>query len=236
MTRQLPLELELDVAATFDSFLAEGSEEAIAALRQLAAGATAGPLWICGPGGSGKSHLLQATCREMSERGGRAMYVPLARAHELFPEVLQGCESMDLLALDDVDAIAGEDRWEAAVFRAVNDFLLNGAPLVVAARAAPREVRFRLPDLHSRAGAHVVYRIAALSDESLDTLIRQRAQARGLAFDASAAQYLLRRVPRDMRVIDRWLERLDRASLAEQRRVTVGLVRSVLAQRQDESS
>lgn len=235
MTRQLPLELELDVAATFDSFLAEGSEQAVAALRQLSTGVTSGPVWICGEGGSGKSHLLQATCRSSSERGGRVMYLPLSRAQQLEPEILQGCETMDLLAIDDVDAVAGDARWEAALFRAVNDFLLNAAPLVLAARTAPRDVGFRLPDLRSRAGAHVVYRIAALSDESLEELVQQRARARGLSFDASAAQYLLRRVPRDMRVIERWLERLDRESLAAQRRVTVALVRSVLADDRGES-
>ena len=235
MTRQLPLELELDVAATFGSFVCESSDAALAALRQLSTGAAAGPVWIYGPGGSGKSHLLQATCRAMSERGGRAMYVPLAKAQQLAPEILGGCEAMDLLAIDDVDAIAGQPHWEAAVFAAVNEFLLNAAPLVLAARAAPRDVDFRLADLRSRAGAHAVYRIAALGDESLENLIRQRAQARGMSFDASAARYLLNRVPRDVRVIERWLERLDRASLAAQRRVTSALVRAVLAADRDES-
>jgi DnaA family protein len=233
--RQLPLGIELDVAATFDGFLAEGSSEAVAALRQLSAGAIAGPIWIYGPGGSGKSHLLQATCRSASERGGRAMYLPLAQARQLEPEVLQGCESMDLLAIDDVDAIAGDPRWETALFRAVNEFLLDSAPLVLASGVAPREVRFGLPDLRSRASAHAVYRIAPLSDESLETLIGRRARERGLAIDAAAAAWLLRRIPRDVREIERWLERLDRASLAAQRRVTVALARSVLADYRDES-
>jgi DnaA family protein len=230
VSRQLALGIELDVAATFDSFLAEGSAEAVAALRHVSEGLSSGPLWICGAPGVGKSHLLQAACRVKSERGGSAMYVPLSQSRQLDPGILEGCEAIDLLAIDDVDAVAGDARWESALFAAINAFLLSGAPLLLAAGVVPREVGFSLPDLSSRAGAHVVYRIAALSDTGLATLVAQRARERGLQLDASAAQYLLRRVPRDVRVLEEWLARLDRASLAAQKRVTVALVRALLAQ------
>lgn len=229
MSQQLALGIELDVAATFDSFFTEGSAEAVTALRQVSEGLNAGPLWICGAPGVGKSHLLQAACRARSERGGSAMYVPLARFAEFAPAILEGCESVDMLAIDDVDSVAGDERWESALFAAINGFLLNGAPLVLAAAVLPRDVGFKLPDLSSRAGAHVVYRIPTLSDEGLAVLVAQRARERGLQFDASAIRYLLRRVPRDMRVLEEWLARLDRASLAAQRRVTVALIRSILA-------
>jgi len=210
MNRQLALELELDVAASFDSFLAEGSEEVLAAMRRTSAGADSQPLWICGPASSGKSHLLQASHFE--------------------PEILQGCEALDLLAIDDIDAVAGVARWEAALFAAVNECLLSAVPLVLAARVAPRDVQFDLADLRSRADAHIVYRLMPLSDDGLETLLARRAVERGLSFDPGALRYLLRRVPRDMRVLDDWLNRLDSASLAAQRRLTVALVRTVLAE------
>ena len=233
--RQLALEIELDVAATFDGFFAESGNEVVAALRQLSAGIASTPLWICGPDGCGKSHLLQAVCRAVSERGGRAMYLPLSDRSRYEPEILQGCENMTLLALDDVDAIAGSAVWESAVFTAVNEFMLNAAPLVLAARAAPREIDFGLADLRSRARAHVVYRLPALSDESLEIVVQQRARDRGLTMDVGTTRYLLRRVPRDMRALDTWLARLDRASLASHRRITVALVRAVLAEFADET-
>ena len=229
MSRQLALGIELEVAATFDGYFMEGSSEAVAALRQLSEGLSSGPLWIYGPPGVGKSHLLQAACRARSERGGNAMYLPLTQAHSLDPAILDGAESIDMLAIDDVDAVAGDTSWEAALFAAINGFLMNGAPLLLAAKVLPRDVGFALPDLRSRAGAHVVYRIAPLSDEGLETLVAQRARERGLEFDTSAVRYLLRRVPRDMRVLEEWLSRLDRASLAAQKRVTVALIRSMLA-------
>jgi DnaA family protein len=231
--RQLALDLELDVTASFDTFLADGNDEALAALIRVSHGEDSQPLWICGPRSSGKSHLLQAACRAATDRGARAMYVPLARAQQFEPEILRGCEALDLLTVDDVDAVAGDAHWEAALFAAVNESLLNGLPLVLAARPAPREVGFELADLRSRADAHIVYRIAALGDDGLETLLGRRALERGLSFDPGAFRYLLRRVRRDMRVLDDWLSRLDAASLAAQRRVTVALVRSVLEQGPD---
>lgn len=229
MSRQLALDIELDVAATFAGFFVEGSAEAVTAVRQLSEGMNSGPLWICGVPGVGKSHLLQAACRAKSERGGRAMFVPLARHEDLDPRILEGIDAIDLLAIDDVDVVAGNAAWEAALFAAVNQALLNESPLLLAASALPGDVGFRLPDLRSRAGAHVVYQLPQLSDEGLAELIAMRAEGRGLNFDSSAIQYLLRRVPRDMHVLEDWLARLDKASLAAQRRVTVALVRSVLA-------
>jgi DnaA family protein len=228
MSRQLTLGIELNVAATFDSFMADGSAEAIAALRQVGEGLSPGPLWIYGAAGVGKSHLLQAACRLRSDRGGSAMYLPLAQAAQLDPAILEGSESIDLLAIDDIDAVAGDHEWEVALFSAINSFLLSGSPLLLAAGVVPRDVGFSLPDLSSRVGAHVVYRIAALSDEDLQKLVMQRASERGLQVDATAIQYLMRRVPRDMRVLEDWLSRLDRASLAAHKRVTVALIRSVL--------
>ena len=235
VTRQLPLGIELDVAATFESFLPHGNDALIAALRAIEPGRPATPVWICGPAGSGKSHLLQATCSTVSARGGRAMYVPLARVIEFEPGILDGLEGLDLLALDDVDGVAGRADWEAALFAAVNAFFLSGAPLITAAKRAPRDVAFALADLQSRASAHALYRLQSLDDAQLQTLVLQRAAAKGLAMDAAAAAYLLRRVRRDMHTLDEWLNRLDRASLAEKRRVSVALVRSLMSSIDGES-
>jgi DnaA family protein len=86
-----------------------------------------------------------------------------------------------------------------------------------------------LPDLASRAAGAAVYRLAALGDgERLEALLAH-ARCRALAIDAAAAAYLLTRVPRDMAQIALWLDRLDAASLAAQRKITIPLIRSVLA-------
>ncbi|HWS78077.1 MAG TPA: DnaA regulatory inactivator Hda, partial [Thermomonas sp.] len=59
-------------------------------------------------------------------------------------------------------------------------------------------------------------------------VLRQRAASRGLAFDEAALEWLLRRCSRDLSDLASLFERLDRASLAAQRRLTVPFLRQVL--------
>jgi DnaA family protein len=55
-----------------------------------------------------------------------------------------------------------------------------------------------------------------------------RARARGLALEGPALDYLFRRVGRDLATLTALLDRLDRESLAAQRRLSVPFLREVL--------
>ncbi len=77
-------------------------------------------LYIWGSAGVGRSHLLQAACSRVEERGGRALYLPLAELSEYDPNVLDDVEACDLLCLDDIQAVVGQARWEEALFHAFN--------------------------------------------------------------------------------------------------------------------
>ena len=52
-------------------------------------------------------------------------------------------------------------------------------------------------------------------------------QLRGLDVSADVIEYIVRRYPRNMQDLTQLVERLDQASLTEQRRITIPLVRSV---------
>ena len=70
--------------------------------------------------------------------------------------------------------------------------------------------------------------LPVLDDAGRAELLRQRAAARGLDFDDAALEWLLRRASRDLGNLTAIFERLDRASLAAQRRLTVPFLRQVL--------
>ena len=57
-----------------------------------------------GPAGSGKTHLLQAACRD--HRHGA--YLPLDRLRSAGPALLDGFEAQALVAIDHADAVAGD--------------------------------------------------------------------------------------------------------------------------------
>jgi DnaA-homolog protein len=222
---QLPLALALADHASFATFVAGDNEAAVSHVRAVAAGAGE-TLWLWGAAGSGKSHLLQAACRSAAADGRRAMYVALGSVEA---GILTGLEQMDMLALDDVDAVAGRPAWEAPLFTILNEFLSRRGGLLLAASASAASAGFALADLRSRAAGAVGYRLKPLDDRERAAAVRLHAQARGIELDPAVADYLLRRVDRDMRVLTVWLDRLDRDSLVEQRRLTIPFIRARLA-------
>jgi DnaA family protein len=221
---QLPLALTLADHASFETFVAGDNDAAVRHVHAVAGGAGE-TLWLWGPAGNGKSHLLQASCRAAAASGQRAMYVALEGAQ---PELLHGLESLDLLALDDVDAVAGRADWETPLFGILNEFLARRGGLLLSGSASPAAAGFELADLRSRAAGAVRYRLEALGDAERALAVRLHAEARGLELDAAAAEYLLRRVARDMRALTLWLDRLDRDSLVEQRKLTIPFIRARL--------
>ena len=222
---QLPLALALDDHASFDTFVSGANRAAVEHVRSLAAGG-ADTVWLWGAVGAGKSHLLQAACRAASDAQRRAMYVPLPSAS---PAILADLEHVDLLAIDDVHTIAGDMDWERPLFVILNAFLSRHGGLLLGAERPASQCEFALADLKSRGAGAVTYRLAPLEDEERSAALRLHAAARGLTLDAAAADYLLKRVARDMTALTRWLARLDRASLREQRRLTIPFIRDLLA-------
>jgi DnaA family protein len=225
---QLPLALALADHARFETFVDGGNAAAVRHVRALADGAP-GIVWVSGPASSGKTHLLQAACRSAAQAGRRAMYVALLEEHAAEPAILSGLEGLDFLALDRVDLVARDAAWERQLFVLFDEVAARRCGLLLAARTPPAACGFELRDLASRAAGAVAYRLQPLAHgERLDALL-VHARARGLELNRGAAEYLLDRVDRDMVGLGRWLERLDRASLVEQRRVTIPFIRALLA-------
>lgn len=228
--RQLPLAIRLRDFALFETFEPGPNGAAIAALREHSGSGPA--LWLWGPASSGKSHLLQAACA--AQPGGA--YLPVRELLLAGPEVLDGWDDRMLVCIDDIDLLAGKPDWERAAFRLFNSLWEAGGRLVASARAGPAVVRFALPDLHSRLAWGGVFRLESLADDDRVAALKRRAAYRGLELPEDAARYLLRRLPRDMRALCDWLDRLDAASLAAARRLTLPFVRSVIEEARQESS
>jgi DnaA family protein len=221
---QLPLALTLADHASFDTIVVGGNGTAVDHVRSLARGAGE-TIWLFGGGGVGKSHLLQAACRAASAAGRRAMYVALPAGS---PRILADLEPMDLLAVDDVHTVARDPAFERVLFAVLNAYSSRSGALLLSAATTAAQCGFDLPDLASRGAGAVTYRLAPLDDEQRATALRLHASARGLALDEAAADFLLKRVARDMTVLTQWLARLDRASLTEQRRLTIPFIRELI--------
>jgi DnaA family protein len=226
---QLPLALRFPPDQRFETF-ASAPAGALAQLLALAHGKSADCVYLTGPAATGKSHLLLAACAEAEAVGRRTAYLPLAAAAGRLRDALQAFEHADLVALDGLDAVAGDREDEIALFDAHNRARDAGRTLLYAARVAPDALELALPDLRSRLSQCARIALEALDDAGRAEVLRLRAQRRGLQLEDAAIDWLLKRVDRDLVSLTGLLDRLDRESLAAQRRLTVPFLRRIVGQ------
>ncbi len=224
--RQLPLEIRLADHARFENFVATGNELLVHQLNQPATGT--GTLWVWGATGSGRTHLLQACTSAAAGRGERVAYLPLERRFNLPAGMLDGLGELDVVALDDVDAIAGDPAFESALFRLYEELRHAGGRFIASGSSPPADAGLRLPDLVSRLEAGGVYRLKPLDDNGRLAALKVRARFRGFELPDDTGLYLLHHAPRDVASLFGILDTLDRASLAARKRLTIPFVRSVL--------
>lgn len=230
---QLALNLRLRDASSFENFLVARNREPFERVQTSVArlaGARSTPaqwLYLWGEGGCGKTHLLEAACRAAQVQGQTALYIPLREKTTLSTALLEDMEQSALVCVDDVQAIAGDQVWEAALFALYEHLRGQGGMLILAAQSSPAGSDFKLADLSSRLAAGLVYQLHALSEAEKISALRLRAQRRGLTMTEEVANYLLTRFPRDTHSLFALLDRLDVATLAAQRRLTIPFLRGL---------
>nr|WP_267913960.1 DnaA regulatory inactivator Hda [Stenotrophomonas acidaminiphila] len=223
----MPLALRYPPDQRLESFIG-APDGALAQLRAAATGGSRDWVYLVGPAGSGKTHLALAVCAAAEQAGRGSAYLPLQAAAGRLGDALEALEGRDVVALDGLDAIAGQRGDEVALFDFHNRARAAGVTLLYTASAAPDALGLVLPDLRSRLSQCGRIMLDALDDDGRGAVLRERAIRRGLALDQAAIDWLLTRTGRDLGGLVVLLDRLDRESLAAKRRVTVPFLRKVL--------
>ena len=219
---QLPLQLRFPSHQRFADFEVAANAAAVGAARAAANGEVSA--YLTGPASSGKSHLLIAACQEAP----RAQYLPLAHLSEQAANAMAAVQGPGLVAVDEIDALAGDQVAQIALFDLFNRMRESGATLLIAARATPLRLPLELPDLVSRLASLPTFDLALLDDDARRAALIRHASRRGLELDDAVLDFLFRRQARDLSALMRLLDRIDRESLAAQRRVTVPFLRRMI--------
>jgi DnaA family protein len=225
--KQLGLPLHRDDAATFSTYVAGANAEALAAVRQVAIHGGAF-IYLWGGLGTGRSHLLAAACAAALEAGRSASSLPLTEIASFGPAVCEDLDRLDLVCLDDLDAIAGNAGWEQSICHLYNSLRERRGDLILTATTNPADSPIVLADLKSRLTWGLVFQLRPLDETGRREVLARRVRARGIELTDEVIDYLLHRHRRDLASLCRAVDRLDAASMAAQRRLTLPFARSVL--------
>src|SRR5258708_12329019 len=197
--RQFPFRISAPAEPRFENYVAGANVEALARIRELAAGSLREAIvYLWGEPGSGRTHLLRAAARANPE----------------------------LFTADDVETL--DSAAQQALFVAINAARDGQAAVLAAGTAPPAQLPLR-EDLRTRLAWGLVYQLKPLTDTEKALYLRAEAGRRGLRLSDEVVWYLLNHLPRDLASLHRVLEALDRDSLASQRAVTRPLLRQALS-------
>ena len=224
---QIPLQLEPRRDSRFEDFVTGPNHALVEALKHMP-DEPGSSVFLFGSEGSGKTHLLNALCYETRERQGRAFYLTLKRLPKDAIASLQGLEKLDLVCVDDLHLIAGDEAWEEALFHCFNRVREANGRLLVSSRKRLSALNLGLPDLASRLAWGLRLPLMPLEDHDKLAVINLHSNALGFSLPEDVQQYLLKHHDRSMAALIQTVENLHQAALTNKRRITVPLAREVL--------
>lgn len=222
---QLTLSLDTAPSTSFDSFHVDESNVMVRdGVKAFVRGSLKEEqVFLWGNSGTGKSHLLSAACDVYSGQGYRIAYLPGEIANHT--GALDGLEHCQLVCIDDLQRL--DRATEVDLFYLINRCRDSGAQMIFAADRSPGELGLSLPDLQTRLSWGLVFHLQSLSDDGLYTAFRSEVEQRSLEASEEVLGYVLRRFPRRMNILKEVVDVLDKASLSEQRRITIPFVKTV---------
>lgn len=225
MTNQLFLPVQLPDHQTFDNFALGNNQLVVDHLLGLIDKKGSSITYISGGVGTGKTHLMYALCASIDG----AVFIDCKQRTDFSWQMLEGLEFSPLICVDNVHDLVNEPEWQTAVFNLINSARENeSCHLLFSALMGAGQLALELPDLTSRLLWGLSYHLQPLTEEQTEDLIILRASQRGLDMTSEVAKFLLSRGKRDVASLMDMLEKLDRLSLQQQRRLTIPFVKQLL--------
>jgi len=231
-TSQLSLSVQLPDDETFQSFQSNENQAVLNQLQDfidLIVKQESHPtaLYLFGIKGVGKSHLLHACCAYAEQLGLSSLSLSFGELDQLSTEMFEGLEQIDVVCLDDIHLIAGNDDFERAVFDLFNRVTEQGKCLIISGDQNVNNLTIKLPDLLSRLSWGFTEQLKPIQDDEKILALQYRAEQRGLILTNDSAKFLLTRISREMTNLISALDELDKASIREQRKITIPFIKEI---------
>ncbi len=176
-------------------------------------GGTYNPLFIWGPSGLGKTHLLHAIATELRKSNPKISiaYISAQQFAEDFVLALQANRveqfrrqhrDVKVWLLDDIQHLAGKDKTQEEIFHTFNYLHQGGNQIVLTSDRPPKDI-YRMDErLRSRLESGLVADVLSPNTETRCAIILSKAVAKGDVFPFEVAMFLAKSVPGNIRVLE----------------------------------
>lgn len=212
MSRQLIFDWQRELVPTLANFVIGANAELHAVLRACTRGECGESVYLWGPTGSGKTHLLRGFAAEAA-----ASYLDCRGATSVPAETR--------LAIDNINA--ADPACQHALFSAYNRSREQGGAFIASGDSPPAQLELR-DDLRSRLGWGLVFQVQVLGEAELRAALHAHASSRGYPIRPEVIDFMLKRWPRDLKSLVKVLDALDRYSMEQKRAVSLDLARELL--------
>ena len=231
---QMPLKIGLRDDACFETFVTEQESQALAlnGLQTALSQSNGNAFYLHGESGVGKTHLLQASCRFVTEQGQASVYLPFEdHSLPLIPDVLIGLEQMPLVCLDDMNGIVGQAKWEHSLANLITKSSVQGHTLILTGKEPISDWSIATTDLAKALMTVLPIEMHAIVEkEEVIMALQRHSQRLGFELPNDVGNYLIKQFSGDLQELLAVLKLLEQATLVEKRRLTLPFVKQVLQQ------
>jgi len=232
----------LDQRLTFDNFVVgKPNQFAHAACRRVAEASEVAfnPLFLYGPVGMGKTHLMHAIAWHIRQRdpSRRVLYISAEtfmyqfiravrfRDTVAFKEQLR---SVDVLMVDDVQFICGRESTQEEFFHTFNALVDQNRQIVISADKSPSDLEGLEERLRSRLGWGLVADLHPTDYELRLSILEAKADQMGFAIPKTVMEFLAHRISSSVRELEGALNRLVAHAELVGRELTVEATQDLL--------
>lgn len=220
--QQIPFDLPARTAMGRDDFLMGPENKDAAAWVDRWPDWNAPVLILSGAAASGKSHLA-------------AVWQDLTGGVSVTALDLEGLSANEIaqkgqhFLIDGADLWIGDHHYEATIFHLYNMFKEQDRSMLLTMRSTPAALEFTVADLASRLRAAPLAMIHPPEDELLAALLVKQFYDRQIQIGADVVRYVLPRMERSFAAVRDLVQRADALALAQQKPVSIAIMRQVLA-------
>ncbi len=222
---------------TFDSFVVgESNKFAHAAAQSVSnhPARQANPLFIYGPSGLGKTHLLYAIANRLKENfpSYKVVYVKGEEftnqmidslSRDLRHEFREKYRQADVLLIDDIQFIAGKASTQEEFFNTFNHLYENGKQIILVSDLPPRDIERLEERLRTRFEGGIIADINPPDFELRAAIVKKKVEKLGMTFPEEVVSYIAENLTDNVRQLEGAVKRISAQCILTGAEVSVDL-------------